>query len=139
MHLLFHVFFAEMTFLAAHAGGHPPGCPHRAGPILKRKEKIKGGKKRKKGKEKKRETLFAFLKESIVYLVGQASLTFLEFPLSACAEGRGVERKWKKEEKKKHKRKIIFHPDLNFHSHHLMTKLTCTLKKIWIYQRFVQV
>ena len=38
MHLLFHVFFAEMTFLAAHAGGHPPGCPHRAGLILSKKK-----------------------------------------------------------------------------------------------------
>ena len=28
-----------MTFLAAQAGGHPPGCPHRAGLILSKKEK----------------------------------------------------------------------------------------------------
>ena len=28
-----------MTFLAAHAGGHPSGCPHRAGLILSKKEK----------------------------------------------------------------------------------------------------
>ncbi len=37
VHLLFHFFFAEMTFLAAHAGGHPSGCPHRAGLILFKK------------------------------------------------------------------------------------------------------
>ena len=29
--------FEEMTFLAAHAGGHPPVCPHRAGLILSKK------------------------------------------------------------------------------------------------------
>ena len=28
-----------MTFLAAHAGGHPSGCPHRAGLILKKGKK----------------------------------------------------------------------------------------------------
>ena len=39
VHLLFHFFFAEMTFLAAHAGGHPSGCPHRAGLILSKKRK----------------------------------------------------------------------------------------------------
>ena len=38
VHLLFHFFFAEMTFLAAHAGGHPSGCPHRAGLILSKKK-----------------------------------------------------------------------------------------------------
>ena len=47
VHLLFHFFFAEMTFLAAHAGGHPSGCPHRAGLILSKK------KKKKKKREKK--------------------------------------------------------------------------------------
>jgi hypothetical protein len=41
VHLLFHFFFAEMTFLAAHAGGHPSGCPHRAGLILKKRKKGK--------------------------------------------------------------------------------------------------
>ena len=39
VHLLFHAFFAEMIFLAAHAGGHQSGCPHRAGLILSKKEK----------------------------------------------------------------------------------------------------
>ena len=29
-----------MTFLAAHAGGHPSGCPHRAGLILSKKKDI---------------------------------------------------------------------------------------------------
>ena len=37
VHLLFHLFFAEMTFLAGQAGGHPSGCPHRAGLILSKK------------------------------------------------------------------------------------------------------
>ena len=49
-----------MTFLAAHAGGHPPGCPHRAGLVLskKRGEKEKEGKRkrRKKKKKEKKET-----------------------------------------------------------------------------------
>ena len=30
-----------MTFLAGHAGGHPSGCPHRAGLILSKKKKIR--------------------------------------------------------------------------------------------------
>ena len=38
-----------MTFLAAHAGGHPSGCPHRAG-LIKRKREGKGENKEKKGK-----------------------------------------------------------------------------------------
>ena len=38
---LFFSFFAEMTFLAAHAGGHPSGCPHRAGLILSKKKRKK--------------------------------------------------------------------------------------------------
>ena len=42
-----------MTFLAAHAGGHPSGCPHRAGLILSKKEKKKKKKKRKREKERK--------------------------------------------------------------------------------------
>jgi len=29
----------SMTFLAGHAGGHPSGCPHRAGLILSKKGK----------------------------------------------------------------------------------------------------
>ena len=29
--------FPETTLLAGHAGGHPPGCPHRAGLILSKK------------------------------------------------------------------------------------------------------
>ena len=41
--------FPETTFLAGHAGGHPSGCPHRAGLILSKKEK-----KRKRTKEEKK-------------------------------------------------------------------------------------
>ena len=32
-------FQLETTFLAGHAGGHPSGCPHRAGLILSKKKK----------------------------------------------------------------------------------------------------
>ena len=46
VHLLFHFFFAEVTFLAGHAGGHPLGCPHRAGPILSKKKEEKKGEKK---------------------------------------------------------------------------------------------
>ena len=50
-----------MTFLAAHAGGHPSGCPHRAGLILKKgkkKKEKKGEKKGKKGKKRRKESDF---------------------------------------------------------------------------------
>merc|ERR1719263_3819 len=36
MHTLFST--SVLTFLAGHAGGHPSGCPHRAGLILKKKK-----------------------------------------------------------------------------------------------------
>ena len=36
--IYFFHFFPEMTFLAAHAGGHPSGCPHRAGLVLSKKK-----------------------------------------------------------------------------------------------------
>ena len=42
-----------MTFLAAHAGGHPSGCPHRAGLILSKKKKKRERKKKKKKKRKR--------------------------------------------------------------------------------------
>ena len=58
MHLLFHVFFAEMTFLAAHAGGHPPGCPHRAGLILKKEKKKRKKEKKEKKKKRKKKKIY---------------------------------------------------------------------------------
>ena len=41
--------FPETTFLAGHAGGHPSGCPHRAGLILSKKKR----KKKRKNKLKR--------------------------------------------------------------------------------------
>merc|ERR1719263_504579 len=38
MHTLFST--SVLTFLAGHAGGHPSGCPHRAGLILKKRKHV---------------------------------------------------------------------------------------------------
>ena len=67
-----------MTFLAAHAGGHPSGCPHRAGLILSKKRK----KEEEKGEKKRRKRKIALAVPFLPVSLGQGEAVSSLSPLS---------------------------------------------------------